>query len=343
MADPRFFSVKGPFTVAELAEVGAASLHDPEQSKTVIGDVAPLETAGPDHISFFDNVRYLETFHRTKAGACLMHPRHLDQAPRNTVLLLADNPYLAYALVARAFYPQEAAEGAISPNAVIDETAAIGEGTSIHPGAVIGAHVEIGQRCLIGANVVISSGVVIGDDCRVGECASLSHCLIGSRVRLFAGVRIGEDGFGFAPGGAVPVNIPQLGRVIIEDDVEIAANSTVDRGAGPDTVIGRGCRIDNLVQIGHNVQLGRGCIVVAQVGISGSTRIGDNVVIGGQAGVAGHLTIGDGARIGAQAGLVRDVPAGTSVWGTPALPLRQSIRQSKIMARLAQKKTGKNG
>lgn len=343
MADPRFFSVKGPFTVAELAEIGSARLYAEEDSGTVIRDVAPLDTAGPDDISFFDNPRYLDAFGRTGAGACLVHPRHRDHAPERPALLLTETPYLAYALVARAFYPEVPTDGHISPAAIIHETAVMGEGTTVHAGAVIGAHVKTGRRCRIGANAVIADGVEIGDDTRIGDCASLSHCIVGCRVRLYAGVRIGEDGFGFAPGPDGPVNLPQLGRVIIEDDVEIAANSTVDRGAGPDTVIGRGCRIDNLVQIGHNVRLGSSGIVVAQAGVSGSTHIGDNVMIGGQAGIIGHITIGDGARIGAQAGVIRDVPAGASVGGSPAVPVKQWLRQSKVLARLTEKKAGRNG
>jgi len=173
---------------------------------------------------------------------------------------------------------------------------------------------------------------VLGEDTEIGAGATLSHCLIGSRVRIYPGVRIGQDGFGFAidPAGHVPV--PQLGRVIIEDDVEIGANVTIDRGAGPDTVIGRGCMIDNLVQIGHNVEVGAGSVIVAQAGISGSTKLGKFVVLAGQAGLAGHLTIGDGARVGAQSGVMRDVPPGEDVVGSPAMPSRQYWRwYAKLM------------
>jgi len=190
----------------------------------------------------------------------------------------------------------------------------------------------------VGANTVIGAGVEIGDDCRIAANVTLSHCLIGARVVLHPGVRVGQAGFGFAPDAGGPVKIPQLGRVIIGDDVDIGANTTIDRGSGHDTVIGPGSMIDNLVQIGHNVVLGRGCILAGQVGISGSTKLGDFVMAGGQAGLAGHLDIGAGARIGAQAGLMRDVPAGDAVIGSPAVPLKAFWRQIAAIQRLAGKK-----
>jgi UDP-3-O-[3-hydroxymyristoyl] glucosamine N-acyltransferase len=203
---------------------------------------------------------------------------------------------------------------------------------------VVAAGAEIGRGCVIGSAAVIGPGVVIGDDTRVGPGASLRYCLVGSHVRILAGARIGERGFGFAPGAEGHVDVPQLGRVVIGDHVEIGANTTIDRGSGPDTVVGPGCRIDNLVQIGHNVRLGRGCIVIAQAGISGSTALGDHVVIAAQGGLTGHLTIGAGARVAAQAGVMRDVGPGETVMGSPAMPIRQFWRQVATLARIATKR-----
>jgi UDP-3-O-[3-hydroxymyristoyl] glucosamine N-acyltransferase len=225
----------------------------------------------------------------------------------------------------------------IAPTAWIDATAALGEGCRVEPGAVIGAGARIGARCHVGPGVAIGGGVVLGDDCIVGANASVSHAVVGNRVMLYPGVRIGQDGFGFAMGPQGHVKVPQLGRVIIGDDVEIGANSTIDRGAGPDTVIGEGCMIDNLVQIGHNVQLGRGCVIVAQVGISGSTRLGDFVAVGGQVGIAGHLKIGSGVRIAAQSGVMRDIGAGETVGGSPAQPMAEWLRQSAMLSKMARR------
>ena len=204
--------------------------------------------------------------------------------------------------------------------------------------AVIEAEVRLGARCEVGANTVIGAGVEIGDDCRIAANVTLSHCLIGSRVVLHPGVRIGQPGFGFAPDVGAAVKIPQLGRVIIGDDVDIGANTTVDRGSGHDTVVGPGTMIDNLVQIGHNVVLGRGCILAAQVGISGSTKLGDFVMAGGQVGMAGHLNVGAGARIAGKAGVMRDVEPGATLVGSPAIPTAAFWRQVAALKRLTTKK-----
>jgi UDP-3-O-[3-hydroxymyristoyl] glucosamine N-acyltransferase len=335
MADPRFFKVAGPFTVGDLAAITAATPAEGTDLERLVHDVAPLDVAGPEHLSFLDNRKYVDAFAASRAGVCLVHPDLAGRAPAGMAILVSRTPYKAYALAAQAFYPAPAPSAGIHPSAIVDATAEIGEGCEIGAGAVIGAGVSLGPGCRVEPNAVIGENVRIGAGSRIGACASLSHCLIGERVVIYPGARIGQDGFGFAMDASGHVRVPQLGRVIVEDDVEIGANTTIDRGAGPDTVIGRGSMIDNLVQIGHNVTLGPGCVVVAQAGISGSSKLGHHAVLAAQAGVAGHLTIGPGARIAAQSGVMKDVAAGEEVCGAPAVPIRQFFRQVATLTRLS--------
>jgi UDP-3-O-[3-hydroxymyristoyl] glucosamine N-acyltransferase len=338
MADPRFFTRAGPYTLAELAVLTGARLYDEADAGRQVSDVAPLEAAGADDLTFLDNRKYLDAFARSHAGAAIIDERAIARAPAGMALLIAAQPYKAFALAAQAFYPVQSVVARLAATAVVDPTAVVPADCDIGPNVVIGAGARLGPRCRIGANTVIEAGVELGADCLVGANVTLSYCLIGDRVVLHPGVRIGQPGFGFAPDTEGAVKVPQLGRVVIGDDVDIGANTTIDRGSGHDTVIGAGTMIDNLVQIGHNVVLGRGCVLAGQVGISGSTRLGDFVMAGGQAGFAGHLNIGTGARIGAKAGLMRDVAPGETVSGYPAVPFAQFMRQTAILRRLANKK-----
>ncbi|HET8729152.1 MAG TPA: UDP-3-O-(3-hydroxymyristoyl)glucosamine N-acyltransferase [Alphaproteobacteria bacterium] len=335
MADPRFFTRAGPFRLEDLALIGKAEIAPNGDPARSIVDVAPLDSAEADQIAFLDNRKYLDAFAASRAGACIVHPKLADRAPAGMSLLLSDHPYRTYARIAQAFYPRAAVEPGIAPSAVVDPAARVDPSAEIGPGAVIGARAVVGARCRIAPNAVVGSGVVIGDDTVVGANASLSHCLIGSRVLIYPGVRIGQDGFGFAIDPAGHIKVPQLGRVVVEDDVEIGANTTIDRGAGPDTTIGRGCMIDNLVQIGHNVEIGQGAVIVAQAGVAGSSKLAEFTVLAAQAGVAGHLKIGAGARIAAKSGVMRDVAPGEEVGGAPAMPIRQfwrlQARLSKLM------------
>ena len=339
MPDPRFFSVAGPFKVGELAEIGKARLDEGADPQLVILDVAPIDNAGPHELSFIDNPRYVDLYRQSKAGVCIVHPDRVNDAPPAMSLLVSETPYLSYARIASAFYPTVNSESpGRGDNSLIDPSAEIGAGTKISPGAVINKAAKIGNNVTIDSNAVIGPGVIIGDDCHIGAMASVYYCIMGSGVRLYAGVRIGEAGFGFAHDEMQFLSVPQLGRVLIEDHVEIGANTTIDRGSGPDTIIGEGSRIDNLVQIGHNVRLGRNCIIVAQTGISGSTVLEDAVTVGGQVGLAGHLTVGKGAQIGAQSGVMRDIAPGARVLGSPSMPARQFMRQTSLLGRMSRQK-----
>ncbi len=340
MADPRFFDRAGPFSLDALAALSGATLHDPTGGERLFVDVAPLETAGPEDLTFLDNRKYLDAFVGSRAGAAFVDERAIDKAPAGMALLIAANPYKAFARAAQAFYPLKPVAPRRAPSAIIDPAAIVPPDCDIADHVVIEAGARLGARCQIGPNTVIAAGVELGEDCRVGANVTLSHCVIGARVVLHPGVRIGQPGFGFAPDREGPVKIPQLGRVTVGDDVDVGANTTIDRGSGHDTIIGSGTMIDNLVQIGHNVVLGRGCVLAALVGISGSTRFGDFVMAGGQAGFAGHLKIGSGARIAAQSGVMRDVAPGETVCGVPAVPITMFMRQVAILQRLAKKKDG---
>lgn len=305
-----------------------------EADARVLRGIAPLQLAGPEEVSFLDNRRYLDELRATRAGAVILHPAMARHAPAGCARIETAEPYLGWARVAALFHPAPPLRPGTHASAVIDPAAHVDPTAEIGPLAVIEAGAEIGPRCRIGAHVVIGANVVLGPDCRVGAGASVSHALVGARVYLYPGCRIGQEGFGFATGPTGFTSVPQLGRVVIGDDVEIGANSTVDRGSGNDTVIGAGSRIDNLVQVGHNVRMGRCCVIVGQAGVSGSTILGDFVQLGGQAGLTGHLNIGDRARIAAQAGVMADVPARAEVGGAPAIPIRQFFREYTIMRRL---------
>ena len=333
-ADPNFFRRTGPHPFAAVA---AAAGVEVGQGPLIHG-VAALQTAGPAEVSFLDNRQYAPLLDTTRAGAVIVHPTMASRVPPGTTAIVTSEPYLAWARVAALFHPLPPAVPGVHVSAVVDPSADVDPSAEIGPCAVIGARAFIGPSCRIGPGAVIGEAVQIGSHCRVGAQASISHAVLGARVYVYPGARIGQEGFGFAVGPAGFVTVPQLGRVLLEDDVEVGANSTIDRGSTQDTVIGAGSRLDNLVQIGHNVRLGRCCIVVSQAGISGSTVLEDFVVVAAQAGLIGHLRIGAKARIGAQAGVMRDVAAGADVLGAPAMPVREFFRQVATLRKLAARK-----
>lgn len=332
--DTRFFSRSGPHGLISVAL--AAGCDTPDDDRLIEG-VAPLQSAGPQHVSFLDNRRYADALAHTRAGVVIVRPDLLNLVPVGCVPLVTKDPYLAWARVAGLFHPAPPVRPGTHPSAIVDDDATVDPSAEVGPNAVIGAGASVGARCRIGAGAVIGEFVSMGPDCRIGANASVSHAVLGARVHLLPGVRVGQEGFGFATVATGFLTVPQLGRVLIEDDVEVGANSCIDRGSSQDTVIGAGSRLDNLVQIGHNVRLGRCCVVVALAGISGSTVLEDFVVIAAQAGVAGHLRIGRKARVGGQAGVMADVEAGADVVGSPAEPVRDFFRSVAILRKLARK------
>lgn len=334
MADERFYQNSGPYTLQDLAVLCGAKLGAEADPNQVITDVAPLHKAGVGHISCLHNPKYVDQFKTTKATACLVSPDFAKYAPEGVAILLSPQPYRAYGQVAALFYPSMKRGDGVSPQASVHSSAKIGKNCYIGPFAVIEENVIIGDGCEIGSSTVIEAGVEMGEECVIASNVTISHALLGKRVVVKPGARIGQKGFGFHMDEAGHLNIPQLGRVAIGDDVEIGSNSTIDRGAEADTVIGCGARIDNLVQIAHNVQVGENCVIVAQAGVAGSTQLGRFVVVAGQVGITGHLTVGDGARIAAQSGVMRDVSKGEVVAGTPSVPVKDWHRQTVALKKL---------
>lgn len=335
MPDPRFYRRAGALSVARLAEIAGVALPagiDPTRS---ISDVAPLEAATSGDLAFISDKSFAAVLAATQAGVCLTTPALASQTPAHTIALPCADPRAAYAQIAHALYPDLAP--AWPNSSAIDPSAKIAANAQLAPNVTVGAGAEIGARVKIGPQSVIGPGVVVDDDTVIGANVTLTFCMIGKRVIIHPGVQIGQDGFGFYAAPTGPKKVPQLGRVLVHDDVEIGANCTIDRGTLADTIIGRGCKLDNLVQIGHNVVMGQGCIMVAQSGIAGSCTIGDGVIIGGQVGIADHVTIGAGAQIASQSGVMRDVGAKEKVMGYPAKPILHFWREIAALAKLAKR------
>lgn len=340
MSDDRFFVRSEPITLQDIANISGARLENCDDATLSVHDVSSLDKADSECVTFLDNPKYKDLLPHSKAKACFLREKYKELAPKGMALFVSDDPYRSYALTAQAFYPvtKNVSVGTVHPSAIIHPTAKVGGNASIAAGAVIEEDVILDENVSVGIHSVIHRGVKIGKNTHIAAQACVSHAEIGEHVIIHRGVKIGQDGFGFAMGAGGHVKVPQLGRVIIRDHVEIGANACIDRGAGPDTVIGLGAKIDNLVQIGHNVQVGAHAVIVAQTGVAGSSHVGDYAILAGQVGVAGHLTIGAGAKIAAQSGVTQNVEAGASMGGYPAVRITEWHRQAITLARLTKRK-----
>ena len=331
---PRVAGVAAPsLTAAEVAaRVGGTLRGD---GTVRVRAVAPLRRAGADELSFLGSAAYLPDFRETKAGVVLVDPA-FEHADGPACRVIVERPREAVTKVLPALYASDPARPGVHPTAMIGRGALLGRDVSVGPYAVIGDGAQLGDRVVVGAHCDIGRGVRIGDDSQLVSHVTLyPGTVLGKRVRLHAGVRAGSDGFGYVFAAGAHQKMLHVGRCLIEDDVEIGANSTVDRGSIDDTVIGAGTKLDNLVQVAHNVRLGPCCIIAAQVGISGSTTLGPGTVVGGQAGIGGHLIIGAGAKIAGQSGVARDMPAGETWSGTLARPHRETLLAQAALGRLA--------
>ena len=333
MPDIRFFESLPPLNVAELAEkIGGEALRGGD---VVISSVAPLSSADRGAIAFMGDRKFAEALKATKAGCVILHPAAVELAPEGAAIIVSREAQASWAQASLLLHRAVTLDASADLAEVCEDDSVV-----IEPGAVIGKGVRIGRGTRIGANTVIGPGVQIGRDCLISPHVSVRFALLGDRVTLLAGSRIGEAGFGAAGSKAGPVDIPQLGRVILQDGVTIGANSTVDRGAYDDTVIGENTKIDNLVLVGHNCQIGRNNLLAGQTGLAGSVTTGDNCIFGGSAGVGDHISIGEGARLAAGAGVLANVPAGETWSGYPAKPLRQFLRETIWLSKQANQRKG---
>lgn len=349
MATPVFFPAPSPLTVAQIADLTESEpLSGVDTERTITG-VAAISAAGASDITFFQSSRFADELSTTLAGACFCKIGDADRVPSTTVALETKEPQRAFAKIAAIFYPSAARptplleQSGVSPAAHVHSDAMVEAGATVEAGAVVGPRAEIGSGTLVAARSVVGPDVRIGRDASIGPGAVITHALVGNRVTIHAGVCIGQDGFGYISSATGHTKIVQIGRVIIQDDVEIGANTTIDRGSNRDTVIGEGSKIDNLVQIGHNVVIGRNCLIAGQVGISGSVTVGDSAILGGKAGVRDNIEIGRGAVLAASSSVATNIPDNARWGGTPARPIKEWLRERTVLQRMTERRGGPAG
>lgn len=337
MADNIFYIHNGKKSIGDIAQLISAELVSEAKSSELIENVCSIESAGAEDICFFYDKKNKALAQKIRAKACVTTEELSSLVPDGVAVLLVENPKLAFIKLISAFYEEHKPVARIEKDAYVSPSAKVGKNCYIGHHAVIEDDVVIGDNCVIESNAVIAHGCQIGNNCRIASNASIAYCLMGNDCYIYTGARIGQDGFGFSVVNGRHQRIPQVGRVIIGNDVEVGANTCIDRGALDDTIIGDGTRIDNLVQVAHNDKVGKYCILVAQTGIAGSCTLGDYVVCGGQAGLADHLTVGSGAQIAAQSGVMRDIEPGAIVMGTPTVPFKDFMRQVAFLQKNSKK------
>ncbi len=346
MSQPSFFDRPQPRKLADIAALVGAEVIDPAKKDLVIRGLASLDEAGPGHLTFFDNLKYVDQLVATQAGACLVSPRFEGRIPARVAVLRARRPFPAFVAIAQAFHPDSLQPRPMYGGHGIDQTAVIHpsvrleDDVTVDPMAVVGPGVEIGSGTSIGSGAVIGPGVRIGRNCYIGANSTVRAALIGNNVVIHPGCHIGHDGFGYIPGPGGHQKVPQTGRVVIQHNVEIGAGSTIDRGSLRDTMIGEGTKIDNQVQVGHNVYIGRNCLILAQCGLAGSSTFEDNVVLGAKVGVNNHVVVGEGAQVAAMSGIKDSIPPGERWGGIFARPASQWLREMIVVERLARQGAG---
>ena len=332
-----FHKVMGPYSIANLASLVNAKVYN-NDPKALIKGAADIDNASEGYITFISIKKTLNKLKKSNASACLINKYDPDYFSNNMIYLEVSDPHVAFALISQKFYPTESVIPKISKNCEISDRNIYNNSIRVDSYSVIEEKVTIGSNVWIGSNCFIGKGVIIGDGTRVLSNTSIECAEIGKNVLIYSGVRIGQKGFGFAPTKSGHVPIPQLGIVKIEDNVEIGANSCVDRGSYGDTIIGKGTFIDNLVHIAHNVKIGKYCAIAGQVGIAGSAVIDDYCMFGGQVGIGGHINVGKAVQAGGQSGITKSVKAGSKVSGTPAVSLNDYHRQAILLNKLTKSK-----